>query len=462
MIRRSALAGRREAVDAVPNALVVGFPRTATRSPRLSAVEPPPPRSYLTNVQWSVAFVAFVVYVFVITTYRVPIATLAMVSTLGALPLEKRGLRFPSLVLWCVALLCWASLGLATSTRQDIVWDHVIEFGKVCLITFAALNVLRTRARFRLFLVLFLLFFVLYPVRGAFFNYFIYGETLAGRALWNNIYSNPNDLAGFCLLQLSIAAGLLCTERGRTTRLALGAAMVVLALLTIMTQSRGAFIGLAAVLVFALRAERRRLRLIGFGLVGIGVIVLVAPDRAWRRLSTLQDVASTQQLDLAEDEGSAQQRYEIWKVAATITQENPITGAGLGTYPLVHDLYSKRSQFRSMARGFRDTHSTYLNLSAELGIPGLLLFLGMVLTPLVAAEKTRRRARSTRPKAAMQLFYLELGLASYLVAGIFGSYGMLVFTYLHLALLVVATQVLALDLRGSAVRRPPRTARGLR
>ena len=71
------------------------------------------------------------------------------------------------------------------------------------------------------------------------------------------------------------------------------------------------------------------------------------------------------------------------------------------------------------ARGFRDTHSTYLNVAAETGIPGLILFLAMIAVVAAGAELTRRRAAGTA--RARQLFALELGLLAFLMHGIFGS-----------------------------------------
>ena len=92
-------------------------------------------------------------------------------------------------------------------------------------------------------------------------------------------------------------------------------------------------------------------------------------------------------------------------------------------------------EFNPTAQGGRDTHSLYLNVLAETGYPGLLLYLGMLLTVVITAERTRRRCRSVFPIAARQLLLLEAGLAAFLTAATFGSLPYLPHFLLHLVLL---------------------------
>jgi O-antigen ligase len=136
---------------------------------------------------------------------------------------------------------------------------------------------------------------------------------------------------------------------------------------------------------------------------------------------------------------------EIWKVATTVTLEHPIVGVGFGAYPSAHFDYSQRAEFDPTAWGHRDAHSTYLRLAAELGWIGLFIFCAMVFATVHDAERSRRLARHTHPRLAKQLLYMELGLGAYLVAGIWASWGALVFTYIHLALINVAANLLAAE-----------------
>jgi O-antigen ligase len=411
-------------------------------TPAGSASSAPREEPLLAGLQWSPSFAAFLVYVFVITTYRVSVATVAMSVALLLLPLEPRPLRLPPFALWAAALLGWAFVGWGTSAYPAIVWDHVIEFAKVCAVILVAVNVLTTRARLRFFLLAYLAFFAFYPVRGALFNYFLYGGTMGGRAVWNYVYANPNDLAGMCLLFVAMAAGVLVAERTRWIRLCALAGVIVLPFLIILTQSRGAFVALLAFAAITLKGQWRRGRTLLLAGAALVTVLVAAPDSVWRRLGTLKQVASQDGETAVADEGSADQRLEIWKVARTIIAENPVTGVGLGAYPEAHYVYAQRPDFNRTAMGKRDTHSTYLNILAEMGIPGLILFGLVVALPLIAAERARRRLKASHPARALQLHYMVLGMIGYLVAGIWGSYGALVPTYLYLCLVHAATSVM--------------------
>jgi O-antigen ligase len=412
------------------------------------------------GLHWSPAFIAFLVYVFVITTYRINVGTLAMSVALVTLPLERTSLRLPPLALMALAFLGWGFVGWGSSDYPLIVWDRLIEFAKIVGVILVAVNVLTTRARLRLFLLAYLAYFAFFPVRGAFFNYFLYSGTMSGRAVWNFAYANPNDLAGVCLLFVALSAGVLVSERARWIRLAAFAGIVLLPFLIVLTQSRGAFVALLAFALIALKGQWRRARTLALT-AGVALVVFfAAPDDVWERLGTIQKVA-TQEEGAAgiADEGSAEQRLEIWKVARAIIADEPITGVGLGAYHEVHYRYALRPIFNPTAQGKRDTHSTYLKIFAETGIVGLIVFLGLVGFTLFDAERTRRRKQAIDPPGAKQLYYMELGMIGYLVAGIWGSYGELVPTYLFLSLIYAGTWILK---RQGVVARQPVPARGAR
>jgi probable O-glycosylation ligase (exosortase A-associated) len=426
-------------------------------------------RPLLAGIEWTPAYAAFLVYIFTIITYRMPpnTGTVTMAVALLTLPLEKRPLRLPPVVFWTIGLLAWAMIGWTTTDYPDIVWDRLIEFSKIVGVILVAVNVLTTRPRLRFFLLAFLGYFALYPVRGALITYFTGGAT-GGRAAWNYAYQNPNDLAGMCLLVFSLSVGMLVTDRRLWIRACALAGAIVLPLVILLTQSRGAFIALLALAGVVVKGYWRQARMLLWGGLAVVFLAFVAPDSVWQRLGTLKDVTNEESAAQASDEGSARQRLEIWKVAATIFAENPMTGVGLGAYSKEHYIVSQRPVFNPTALGARDTHSTYLNLLAETGLPGLLFFFTVIGATILDAERVRRRAKAVQPAASRQLFYLELGLFGYLVAGIWGSYGQLVLTYLHLALIYATAQVLKGELapavsplprRGGGAREPRATVR---
>lgn len=394
------------------------------------------PRSPLQGVEWSLTLVGFLLYLLVITSYRLPVGDVAILMALGGVVLQREKLRFPPYLGCLCAFGVWALVSSTQSRFPDWVSPQLTNVLKLCLIVLVAANALRTQRQLRLFMVFFLGCFALFPLRGAMFNYFLYGNDMGGRAIWNLLYSNPNDLGAMALLQLSMALALLVSEPKGWVRWCAMLGVFMLPMLILMTQSRGVFLGLVVLLTIVFAGQRRRVRLVMQLTVLAALLVMAAPAKVWDRLGTLRNATSTATLDQVDGEhGSARQRHEIWLVAFKMIREHPITGVGLGAYKPNHERYALHPEFHPTAHGRRDTHSLYFNVLAETGTPGLALYLLMLGTVIVAAERTRRRCRRVLEPAARQLVLLEAGLAAFLVSSVFGSLPYLPHLLLHLVLL---------------------------
>lgn len=406
-------------------------------------------RSLVSDVDWSISYVGFLVFIFIIVTYRVDIGDVAMAVALGGLIFEKREFRFPAPVAIFGLFLLWAGVGYTTSPYPDAVFESLRNFVRLWLITLVAVNVLDSRPRIRLFLAFFLLLFVTHPARGAFFNKFLYGFAEYGRVEWRGFYGNPNDLAALTFLPLGVAAALL-KDRHRWIRWGAVASLVVLPCLILFTQSRGAILALALFGILALFEGRHWVRRAALAGLVILAVVVTAPTGAWERMGGLVNVLETGEVETAADMGSAEQRLMIWDVAVSVIEENPVNGVGLGAYEQAHEVHAASNPEWAFARGPRDVHNTYLNVLAETGVPGFLLFLGLLGSVLWKVARARRTAREDAAKH--QLRYLEIGLYAYLFASVFATYNHLIFLYLHLALLFGMSRVVRRRARERAVR----------
>jgi O-antigen ligase len=382
------------------------------------------------GITWSLSYAALLLYVAIIVTYAIPFGQAVMIIALLGLILEGT-IRFPAMLGLFGAFVGLAFLSQFSSAWPAAVRQEAMESVKVWLIALVAVSVLRDRRRVRLFMLVFLAAYALYPVRGTLMNYFVHGYTIFGRALWNNIYANPNDLAALTLLQLSIAAAYYVAEPPGWLKRGALVGMVVLPLVILLTQSRGAFLGLLFFGVLALSTHRKKLKIVGFVAMVLVAATLVLPSTAWDRLGMVKALGGgVESLGELDDQGSAEERYQIWETSFRIIADHPVTGVGWSTYPRANALYSPQL-------GARDTHSTYLTLAAEVGFPGLLLFLVLIAAAVARAEVVRRKLRERDPIAAQQLRLLVLGLVGFLIAGIFASYARLTFLYVHLVLIWV-------------------------
>jgi len=397
------------------------------------------------GVQWTTALVGFLGYLFAITTYRLPIGDISMVVGLAGLLAQKERIRVPGILKGLALFLLWCAIGYTTTRYQHMMYLRLQIVAKMWFVALVAANALRTRAQIRFTIFFWLACFALFPVRGAMFNYYIYHETVLGRASWNYIFQNPNDLAAYCVLQLSLAFGLLAMERKGPVRLATMLGLGVIPFLVLITKSRGGFLGLAVFVVCIWLAQRKRGKsLVIVGLIG-AIVLAVAPSNTLDRVRGLKEVQEGN-LAEADQEGSAFQRYEIWKVAGTMIREHPVAGVGLGAYPAMHRLTALRPQFDPTARGSRDTHSTYLNVTAETGYVGAAIFFSSYLFTLLWINGVRKRAKKLLPGTSRMMYAYLAGTIGFFVCAVFGSMAHVSFLLLQVIIMWVITDVVQREL----------------
>jgi len=384
---------------------------------------------------WTPTFILFLVYAFIILTNRIPGATFVMAAALLSLLIQRQALRAPPFF-WLLAVwLGWAVLGYAVTPYPDHVWASLIEHGKILLVVLVAVNALRTPDQIRVFLLLLVGSYILFPIRSTLTNY-LGGYTLLGRAVGPFIYQNPNDLAAHTILMLGPAVALFMTEARKSLWRWFALTAVVLLLITILlTQSRGGFIGLLGLALPAgIGLVRRRPRLVPVCAALVGLALLFAPAALWERLGGLTKAANVETIRDMDPEGSAEQRFAVLKTVACIVSDHPLLGVGLGAYGFANADYNP-------ALGLRDTHNTYMNVAAETGLPGLALFLALVTNVLLGARAARRRGSNASPGQRETVRWLQLAVIGYLIAGVFGSYARLSVPYVFLALLWSASRV---------------------
>jgi putative inorganic carbon (HCO3(-)) transporter len=214
---------------------------------------------------------------------------------------------------------------------------------------------------------------------------------------------NPNLSGHVMALLLAPAVALALKGSGRGQRLVALLVSGLLATLLVLSQSRGALLAsLVAIPVVTVAINWRWLWLWGpLGLLGLGAALMVGP-----RL----EVAA-----LAVDTGSSistlQGRAELWSRALYLMQDFPFTGVGLGMpEPVIKLLYP--TFLTGPDSVWSHVHNTYLQVGSEMGLPGLIAFLALLLT--VAAVLVRQVRRT------------QAGIYQGLSVGLLGSWSVFV------------------------------------
>ena len=161
----------------------------------------------------------------------------------------------------------------------------------------------------------------------------------------------------------------------------IGALIMGLGLLD--TGSRGGFVALVAVLVAAvLLGGRWRGRAAGLLLI----VAIVTPVY----LFVLAPSAAVQHLSSSSSSG----RTDLWKVGLKMFEANPVAGVGSGNFTVASIHYVQQAGDITRADLIVDVphaaHNTYLEIIDELGVPGFLMFLTIVIGSISAALRAAR------------------------------------------------------------------------
>jgi probable O-glycosylation ligase (exosortase A-associated) len=391
----------------------------------------------------SMAVWCLLLYGFVVHSFKILVAQEALIAGLLFVLIGGK-FRLPRPLLWLGGYAAWGFITAPASPYFAEALGGAYEFAKVWVIAFLVVNAIQTRPQLRFFTIGWLAMFGLFPVRGVIFSWLGgYTGTFGGRIGWNFSFRNPNDLAALCLIPIAVCIGLLQVERTRWLRLVALAGLASTTLVVVLTQSRGGQLALMTLGLLTLLGQKRKARIVmALGAVAV-VVALAVPPKYFDRVIDLKALTGgVKQVGTVDKDGSAIQRYNIWKVAIAIAKERPITGAGMSTYSLAHgDTWRHVQGLEGDPSGRRDAHSTYFRVLAESGLPGFILWCGMLVSTFMMVRRALPRLREEHPGMDAFVIAIVTGQIAFLQAGIFNSFAHQPYFYVYVMLTVVTVEL---------------------
>lgn len=205
------------------------------------------------------------------------------------------------------------------------------------------------------------------------------------------------------------------------------------------TGSRGAFVGVIAVGVgLMLFADSipllKRLSI----LAGATVVLLVAaPQGYWKQMQSI--TSPTEDYNWTAKDG----RKQVAKRGLHYMLDYPVTGIGIGNFPRAEGTISDKARnWTPSDAGIRwsAAHNSHIEAGAELGIPGLILWIVMLVGGVVGPLRLRKKLpRSWRRGTQEQRFiyaatgYLPISMLGFIVSSTFVSFAYLDPVYVLLA-----------------------------
>ena len=192
----------------------------------------------------------------------------------------------------------------------------------------------------------------------------------------------------------------------------------------VVSSSRGALLGGAAVMLFMLARSKYLVRgIIGAAVVGTVFYFAIPPEQKARMSDSGTDDTSVL-------------RLTYWKHGIEMAKDHPVLGVGYGNWiPYYRDHYEGRVQV---------CHNIFVQAASELGYTGLVAFL--LLIGCTFLLNTRSRALATRAGPRGRLTYciangLDGALIGYMVSGFFVTVLYYPYFWINLAMTVALNTV---------------------
>ena len=224
---------------------------------------------------------------------------------------------------------------------------------------------------------------------------------------------NPNLLSGYLLALLPFAAVALLRWQGLGSRLFAGCSLILGVIATVLTYSRGGWLGLMAALAVLLLLLLIRWtrhwpliwkRMLPLAVLVLGAAVVVIAATKFEPVRTR--VAS---LLAGRGDSSNNFRINVWLAAIEMIQDRPWLGIGPGNtaFNSIYPLY-QQPKFNALS-----AYSVPLEILVETGIPGLLACLGL----LVSSVRQGLGMLSATPMLAMAAIASMASIAGLLMQG---------------------------------------------
>jgi O-antigen ligase len=267
------------------------------------------------------------------------------------------------------------------------------------------------------------------------------------------LFGNPNDMALNMIAFLPLAVMLALGQARRGLRLVALAGIPAITAAVIFSKSRGGTVGLIAMLlVLVYQIGRLRPVVAAAVIAATFATIPMLPESFTSRMSSIFNADE-------DPTGSREARKTLLREGYQAFLDHPAVGLGAGQF------MNYRTDERDAP--WRETHNAVLQVAAELGVGGLVVFIIIIGSGFAAAVRTGKELRSARRRRRkarlagqiqarrepLELYSAALiaSLTGWLVAAMFASVAYYWTLYLVLALAIALRDITNRELSGAVV-----------
>ncbi len=250
-----------------------------------------------------------------------------------------------------------------------------------------------------------------------------------------------NRYAQVMLMLIPLALSRFWIERSVRLRSVALVSAILIAMGCALTFSRSGAVAFVLMLTVGLALKfvsPKQVALLGIG----GLLMLLAVPQYRTRLATVPTAlgifgaSSTAE----EPDGAIRGRATEMLAAGRIAIDHPVFGVGPDMSGEYTREYGQVGGLRAL-EGPRETHCMFLEIPAETGIPGMLLFMSMLASTILSVLRTRSQFINSDRETEQTVSAFLLAMTGYLVMGIFLHMSYVRYFWLILAMTDAATCV---------------------
>jgi putative inorganic carbon (HCO3(-)) transporter len=377
--------------------------------------------------------------------YDLPFAQIVAICTLIAMLVHLKKLyRFPveRVTVLLVIFVLWMCVSpwFSFQPEQELkLWERAI---KIQLMVLVAFFIVGNRDQLHKLVWVLALSVGFYGIKGGVFTIVTAGFHRVWGPAGSFIYDN-NTLALAIIMVVPLFRYLQLHSKKRRVRLVCVAAMLLCMVSVIGSQSRGAFLALAAMGLFLFTKSRQKSLIAVIAVFGILVVLMMMPESWFERMASIKNY---------DQDTSAMGRINAWRTAWNVAVDRFPIGGGFAMWTApVFARYAPNPEAVFVA------HSIYFHVLGDHGFIGLALFLLIFGLSWLHASWIIRQAK-VRPEltwahdlAAM----CQVSLVGYAVGGAFLS-----LTYFDLPYYIVLILVVLRQLAGKQIVSPTSLPQG--
>jgi putative inorganic carbon (HCO3(-)) transporter len=341
---------------------------------------------------------------------------------------EPKNLPMTPIVKVVIAFALWTCVTTAAAFLPELSLEMLEKVMKILLMTLVTIMLVRSKEQLHMLLYVMVGSLAFYGVKGGLFTI----RSGGGERVWGpsgSFIHGNNEVALALVTIIPLMYYILRRQQNRWARWGVLGAMLLCGLAALGSYSRGALIGIAAMVIVLWLRSPRKLKAGLIMAIVIPFAISFMPAKWTERMDTIKTY---------EEDGSAMGRINAWVMAFNLAKDDPLTGGGFITWtPAVFAMYAPDPTSVHVA------HSIYFQVMGEHGFVGLALYLTLAFLTWRRAAWIRRTCRQKEDLAwASELAsMIQVSLIGFGVGGAFLSLAYFDIPYYLMAMVVILGRV---------------------